>query len=99
MAENQTSARCPSDVMLRSIRQTGAHSGVFERIEIDHAWHRHARPARPTASGSATVTGTRTVLSRPIRLLRPSPRVSLMRAALERVVEQHRVALDKMKDM
>jgi len=37
MAESQTSARCPSDVMLRSIRQTGAHSGVFERIEIDHA--------------------------------------------------------------
>ena len=36
------------------------------------------------------VTGTRTVLSRPIRLLRPSPRVSFMRAALERVVEQHR---------
>jgi hypothetical protein len=23
--------------MLRSIRQTGAHSGVFERIEIDDA--------------------------------------------------------------
>ena len=30
----------------------------------------------PTASGSATATGTRTVLSRPIQLLRPSPRVS-----------------------
>jgi ABC-type branched-subunit amino acid transport system substrate-binding protein len=29
----------------------------------------------PTASGSASVTGTRTVLSRRIRLLRPSPRV------------------------
>ena len=35
----------------------------------------------PTASGSATVTGTRTVLSRPIRLLRPSPRVSFGSAA------------------
>ena len=35
----------------------------------------------PTASGSAGVTGTRTVLSRRIRLLRPSPRVSFGSAA------------------
>ena len=35
----------------------------------------------PTASGSAGVTGTRTVLSRPIRLLRPSARVSFGSAA------------------
>jgi hypothetical protein len=35
----------------------------------------------PTASGSPTVTGTRTVRSRPTRLLRPSPRVSFGSAA------------------
>ena len=35
----------------------------------------------PTASGSAGVTGTRTVLSRRIRLLRPLPRVSFGSAA------------------
>jgi hypothetical protein len=38
----------------------------------------------PTARGSANVTGTRTVLSRPIRLLRPSPRVSFGGAARRR---------------
>ena len=35
----------------------------------------------PTASGSATATGTRTVLSRPIRRLWPSPWVSFGSAA------------------
>ena len=38
----------------------------------------------PAASGSVSVTGTRTVLSRPTRLLLPSPRVSFGSAARSR---------------
>src|SRR5579875_268523 len=69
-----TSSGTPSVIALRGFTDRASGSTTGQMIPRTD----------PTASGSATATGTRTVLSRPIRLLRPSPRVSFGSAASRR---------------